>query len=850
MITPTPTVAPLIYLALTLLQYQLTPNLHSLTVAAISWTSLYATLYLLSRRKQSRFPPPAGLPTTPASPRALAVCILAATICTRAIPGNAAWAVALVPAAHALFRGPRNYAAIAVSACAFLALFDVGDRAALVLGLAATGFFTAGLVKVEEVLNAGNVLVLGREVAAWCAIGFAVSAVAMENALGEWTIWQGAGWEAGQLRRDRGWETVGWMVLAGVMGAGRLVVVPELVGKWTAVSVGVLEVAVAVLLLIVVPAAFSIVKLLAVLGALGGVTWWFADGVKGGLGVRGRGVVAVALVVGMMLVSGVYVLHTHQYGSALRRPVSAPAVDTITQHPIPVLIKEAEDRFTAMVNRQSKTLAEAVAEYKRRYNMPPPPNFDKWFAFAQERNVPMIDDYDMIYHSLRPFWGIPPQVLRRRVREGMGFKDEYELKSNRFVHVYIRDGHAETAGQGPDWQKEATKGMLENFMKYLPDLDLPFNIHDEPRVVAGFDNIQRLLKNAAAETGRIDPKNLTNAFTPLSPAEILPPAEFLRTEFNSFAHQSTWTHAVASCPPNTPARFPYDTLPDDTESYTLQPLGFISNTTASSDVCLTPSLSSRHGFFDRPNSLSIVQRLYPVFSQSKVSSFHDILYPSPWYWYGKVTYPSELDPAWEEKTPQLYWRGSTTGGFSRNGGWKRQHRQRVVRILESTNPAQILKLLPNTSPATWKVASIPRAEVAAGYNVHFSGVGQCDAADCAQQEEFFNIAGPDPSEAAYKYKYLLDLDGNAFSGRYHAFLESRSVVFKMAVFREWSDEWLQAWVHYVPVSLEMAELDEIMRWVLDNDSAAKRIAEEGRSWAKQVLRKEVLETWFFRLLIE
>jgi len=33
----------------------------------------------------------------------------------------------------------------------------------------------------------------------------------------------------------------------------------------------------------------------------------------------------------------------------------------------------------------------------------PPPNFDKWFEFAKENDVQLIDEYDGIYDSLLPF---------------------------------------------------------------------------------------------------------------------------------------------------------------------------------------------------------------------------------------------------------------------------------------------------------------------------------------------------------------------------------------------------------------------------------------------------------------
>ena len=48
------------------------------------------------------------------------------------------------------------------------------------------------------------------------------------------------------------------------------------------------------------------------------------------------------------------------------------------EHPIPQLLKLGERRWQEMIGRQSKTLAEAVDEYKRRYGRQPPRGFDLW----------------------------------------------------------------------------------------------------------------------------------------------------------------------------------------------------------------------------------------------------------------------------------------------------------------------------------------------------------------------------------------------------------------------------------------------------------------------------------------
>jgi hypothetical protein len=522
---------------------------------------------------------------------------------------------------------------------------------------------------------------------------------------------------------------------------------------------------------------------------------------------------------------------------------------TSAVHPIDKLVGKANDDLDQILKRQSKTLDEAVAEYKRRYKVHPPPNFDKWFEFAKTKNVKLIDEYDSIFDSLTPFWGLSPAALRERVKEALGF-------DNSLMGVTIRAGKVVKVDGAAEWQNKATGGMLKSFVKHLPDMDLAFNIHDEPRVVIAHDDLSRLIQRAKdqhmpAAFKEQNPQNKWTKATDIGDGKYFD--EYRFTRFNIFAHQPTWTHSRASCPVSSPARSLDEETLDDTKHWRSEDGLFIQNKTAFSNICSSPSLKSSFGFFDRPNALSIVQDLFPIFSQSKVSSYQDILYPSPWYWNEQVPYSEAQDYAWTDKENHLYWRGSTTGGFSRNGGWRRQHRQQIVGNLNRNEEATILEPSGEGESAKWIVKKQPKHDFKELMDVHFSSVGQCDPGDCDAQKEYFELAEPAKQWDAWKYKYLLDMDGNAFSGRFYAFLQSHSTVFKMAIFREWHEEWIKPWVHYVPLSLSGGEYFEAIRY-FDREprgqELAVQVAESGRSWAKKALRNEDLEAFFFRLLLE
>lgn len=59
-------------------------------------------------------------------------------------------------------------------------------------------------------------------------------------------------------------------------------------------------------------------------------------------------------------------------------------------HPIYELISRAEQDWEAKLERASKTLDEAVAEYKRRYSRKPPRGFDLWYVPYTPRSTEML----------------------------------------------------------------------------------------------------------------------------------------------------------------------------------------------------------------------------------------------------------------------------------------------------------------------------------------------------------------------------------------------------------------------------------------------------------------------------
>lgn len=59
-----------------------------------------------------------------------------------------------------------------------------------------------------------------------------------------------------------------------------------------------------------------------------------------------------------------------------------------------------------------------------------------------------------------------------------------------------------------------------------------------------------------------------------------------------------------------------------------------------------------------------------------------------------------------------------------------------------------------------------------------------------------------------KYKIILDIDGNSYSGRFPLVLSMGSAIFKLHTFQDISTILTEPWLHYVPVNLDLSDFKE------------------------------------------
>ena len=508
---------------------------------------------------------------------------------------------------------------------------------------------------------------------------------------------------------------------------------------------------------------------------------------------------------------------------------STYGIDSLgSEHPIRRLVDTNERYFENMLSQQSATLSQAVREYKRRYGRSPPPGFDRWFEIAQSKDFRLIDEFDVIMETLEPFWGLSPTALRERIKSVELQDAMIGIQVNSSGLTYSVEHHyAATLKQ---WTEPDVWGDI------LPDVKFVISAFDEPRVVAPYDTIERAMafarKDILVDDGQLAEDYLTT-----------------RNEIKwiNIGKQGIFEGVVASCHITSPAR--RGKAAPITPGQ-LPQLPFVSNITSAMDVCASPDLLHGHGLLAAPDTMILTHSLVPIFSQCKPSVFSDVLYPSPYYGID-YEYDDSQDLEWDDKGDQVYWAGSSTGGHNTIDNWEHLHRSRLTLATEagSIYPTQILERDVHNN---WQPRNTTYGELADLFHLRITRVVQCEEDACEKMKEKF-IVGDEPSNAALGSKYALDIDGNAYSGRYYKLLKSNSAVMKHTSFKEWHDGRLQPWVHFIPLSASADELAEVSRFLLMEDEGleiGKKIAEQGKEWARKTLRPIDLEVVFIRVLLE
>ena len=542
-----------------------------------------------------------------------------------------------------------------------------------------------------------------------------------------------------------------------------------------------------------------------------------------------------------------------------------PLLEPSDAHPITLLMRKADERWRTYEEGRSTTFRETVRKYRNKYGRHPPPGFKDWYQYARKRNVHNIDDFDQIMDDLRPFWAVEPRIIRDLAANM--WKDEPQG----IIGIHIRN-HKIVKVNCPSWRSDVMVTLIDKFIKYLPDMDIAANRLDQPRVVVPWEDMQSLLAKEAE--ARQMPPEVVDGFTPNMPDLLNLTADddgksHENPEWYSAHGKQYMEIASTACPPESPARTNSSTAGDSEYLYKDALSGVITNFNRSSDLCIVgPDIQDKHGFLFSSTSLIATKRLVPVFAECKVNVNSDILAPANMYWDHDVRYEysGKHDESWDNKKEAVIWRGVTSGGTQNESNWRQLHRQRFVMLMNATEmqgkSVGILTEGPDKNQYE-RVEQFDPSEFAGNYtDVGFTETWGC-IPDCGFYDNVWTLKEQVSLSEQFRYKFLADVDGHSFSGRWRAFLESKSLGIKATIFREWHDSRLFAWRHFIPMDNRFDDIytlltyfiglgdsttsissdtnQDSIRYVSRHDTEAKRIASQGREWATKVLRRDDIE---------
>ncbi|KAI1751872.1 hypothetical protein F4782DRAFT_503445 [Xylaria castorea] len=574
-----------------------------------------------------------------------------------------------------------------------------------------------------------------------------------------------------------------------------------------------------------------------------------------------RRVVFLLLLLSIIIASSLYVVLTPKL---------------LTRHPVDDLVYKSRveaDRWLRHAT-VSTTLNLAVKEYGERHRgRKPPRNFDKWFEFARQTKSVVIDRFDQIEKDILPFWGLRPQD----VRDGLEF-----LKSQPNIGIIsIADGKATHKGAADPSQQEILDEivtLISAFVEHLPVMELAINLQERPRVLVPWNEINKLRMKAnqpsfqliSGRLGKRDDSNTSiqtdigmnkRTIPAAGPADSNPP--YIP------AHQFRRLEALA-CPPGSPSRSGVNwdvrdfcascTLPHSKEQ-------FLGHWQMSLDPCHQPDIFNLHDFHTIPHRFTLYQNLLPLFSGSKTTSFNDVLIP-----FSKGSLRQDHDgKTFNQKQDIVLWQGNVEDlpvvtYESLHGS----HRLRLVHLIQNATAGDNIPMLLGIGAgmnSRFRYEDVPTTEGNSILPLQFSLTGPsegCKDLVCELMQKEFGL-GPPVTEVDSRYVMLLDSSDGPPPDLLQV-LRSNSVPVLSTIFQQWFTERLMPWVHFIPIDARYHALHSTMSYFIGLDGRgtlngrkqitppriedAKWIAQEGRKWAEKTMRKEDMEVYLFRLLLE
>jgi hypothetical protein len=515
-------------------------------------------------------------------------------------------------------------------------------------------------------------------------------------------------------------------------------------------------------------------------------------------------------------------------------------------HPVEHLMNVAKKRFERMKNHEINSIEQAAAQYRKLRGRHPPPSFDTWYNYATSHNAVVNERFwDQIYDDLAPFWSLDPVILRKQAHV---FSPKISIRNGK-VEAKTHNQHSKLRM----WEDMLT-ALANEANVYLPDVDIPLDVNDEPAMLVPWEAIDTALSRSRKIM--LEPSDVLADFSGLEDIDTVSKNYKWEPDWLGprLTHPSSrlgprplWSLVRPACPPHSPTRQEHiyndiwDLKRGISEAHTATALlprelpkdslnGYVKNWTTLTDACEHPHLQGLHSAFVSPKEMSVATTLFPLFGDVKFTMSNEILLPSAEEW--NASYVSSSTPMpWHEKQDKLSWRAPSTPAREPERYWTRFERERLVSMLNATHVeiaeaaihsgnessvgvgyARNFRLLPGNSYQLKTQRGGKLAEwVNSWADAAFTSVS-CTGAE-GGCDEFFSSKPPLSSDDA---KYAIALDSSNLIQHLHY----AKITLHTSIYRTWYDARVIPWLHFIPLDNTLVDLYGVMEFFLGSNVRA------------------------------
>eukprot|EP00835_Amoeboradix_gromovi_P006052 NODE_648_length_5566_cov_0.226450.p1 type:complete len:640 gc:universal NODE_648_length_5566_cov_0.226450:3350-5269(+) len=494
----------------------------------------------------------------------------------------------------------------------------------------------------------------------------------------------------------------------------------------------------------------------------------------------------------------------------------------------------------------AKTIEEASSFYSSHYG-PLPSEFESWFRFAKA-NQCRINRYDQLNAQLRQFKRSPKDYKQILTLLPAFFNNTQLTKMS------VKDGKVNITINSD--RAAAYVPIFEKIQALLPNMNFLVNTHAQPIIMHRNRYTDGFLEENSLSKFNQNPSGVNMIDLTVQNPD--------RSNFTS----------------------------------TLRLRDLMSESCRADQY--RNSLEQGYGLFINAPEEYQTLNLFPLLSWGGYPGCtNDILIPSVYHYeYRKLTEVKSDYPSWKYKSNTLLWRGATSGNPFYNNvhiTYKPDHICTGYDVC-TTNQTRITK--PELyADRIWFYSHRQRAVTTSDLFQGILDIQFVNGAEMAvelQEETFKFYSKPWRLSFSrfFNSKFILDIDGNGYSGRFLKLLRGNSLIFAAHYATDWFSDIIIPFYHYVPVNMGYDKIDytaipremreELVRKKLPNkfdfehrdptdkhntplgynDLAPKALyyqknldfseemALRGQKFANQYLREEDMDCFIYRALIE